>query len=57
MKNPEDIAKISSITHEKIGFDAISLPFDNCFEAEAMGCYIKRRDLKEQNILKHHLMK
>jgi len=42
-KNPEDIAKISSITHEKIGFDAISLPFDNCFEAEAMGCYIKKK--------------
>lgn len=35
--NPEQIAKISAIGYEKVGFEAISLPFNLFFEAEAMG--------------------
>lgn len=40
-KNPEMMAKVSSLGYEAMGFEGMVLPFDLGFEAEAMGCDVE----------------
>ncbi len=45
-KNSKDMATIASLGYEYAGLEGIPLPFDLCFEAEAMGCEV---ELKNKN--------
>ncbi|WP_323737210.1 uroporphyrinogen decarboxylase family protein [Methanosphaera sp. ISO3-F5] len=49
--DPEQIAKIASISHEYCGFESIALPFDLCFEAEALGCTVKLKETNTKEII------
>lgn len=47
----KEIANIASIGYEHVGFEALTLPFDLNFEAEALGCDLKiKNDISSEII-------